>query len=339
MKGIRRPHRGRGADLERSGLMPKRNLSQNFLEDRAILERMAAIVNKSLQDHAALPIVVEIGPGEGALTRHLLPFVSVHAVDKDERSVALLRKTLLRDNTAPSKTSDAAHDPQLTVPSPGIAPRLLVTQGDIRELDLRDLVHAAHGGSHSLMVGAAAKPMVVGNLPYAISSDILLWACQAAPLMHSCHFLLQKEVVDRLIAKPGTKDYGRIGIFVSLHFDIEVHFDVPPEAFYPQPKVTSTFFSLRPKDACRLDQGGLALLERLTAALFSQRRKKLRNALSFACTQLSLGAGAYETLAKALSTYTLTLDDRPERLPPEALVDLTIALRGSEQESLSSDTP
>lgn len=279
-------------------LKAKRELSQNFLHDEAVLTRMADVVALALASAKAPKLVIEIGPGTGALTQHLLKQVSVYAVEKDPRAV-----TLLKERFAEFQKPEGG---------PG-GTRLILAEQDIRRLDIA-AVSSATG---------CAEPLVVGNLPYALSTDILLWCCQVAAHLKSCHFLLQREVVDRLVAKPGCKDYGRIGIFTGLHFAIQKHFDVPPEAFRPQPKVTSTFFSLLPKETAAYTPEFLKSLQDLTATLFSLRRKMLRNSLMQPCRAAQLeDPDDNGGLQRLLESFGVTLQDRVEQLTPEALVAL-----------------
>jgi 16S rRNA (adenine1518-N6/adenine1519-N6)-dimethyltransferase len=122
-----------------------------------------------------------------------------------------------------------------------------------------------------------AKLRVVGNLPYNISTPILFHLLAAVEHIEDQHFMLQKEVVQRMAAGPGGKDYGRLSVMLQWRYDIESVLDVPPEAFEPPPRVDSAVVRMQPlREVPRLDAG---LLEELVAVAFSQRRKLLRNTL------------------------------------------------------------
>ncbi len=274
-------------------LAPKRSLSQNFLQDEAALQRMAGIIAQAQNSSGSQTPVVEIGPGTGALTRHLLAHFPVHAAEKDPRAVALLRETF-------------------GTPAPGHH-TCRITEGDIRAWDLPLLLPAE----------GPTKAVVVGNLPYALSADILLWSCTWHSHIASCHYLLQREVVERLAAPTGTKDYGRLTIFVSLHFEVVRHFDIPPEAFFPRPKVTSTFFSLVPKPQAPATDELRQWIGLVSAGLFSQRRKMMRKSLVQLFTSHEI---PYDDHAKdlhgILERCGTNLNDRPERLSPQAVLEL-----------------
>jgi 16S rRNA (adenine1518-N6/adenine1519-N6)-dimethyltransferase len=216
---------------------PRRRFGQHFLESDAILDAMAERLAFGPDDE-----IVEIGAGEGALTRRLLAASRhVTAVEIDRDLVASLRERF---------------------------PSLRVIEGDVLRVDLAAL--------------ARVPPRLVGNLPYNISTPLLLKLLEDLDRIHDAHFLLQKEVVDRLAAVPATKDWGRLSILAQYAAVIEPLFDVGPEHFRPPPKVVSTFVRITP----RRERAPLASRAALVAVLrsaFQQRRKTLRNALqSFA---------------------------------------------------------
>jgi 16S rRNA (adenine1518-N6/adenine1519-N6)-dimethyltransferase len=144
---------------------------------------------------------------------------------------------------------------------------------------------------------------VVGNLPYNISTPLLFRLLDQRDYITDMHFMLQKEVVDRMAAAPGSKAYGRLGIMLGCHFDIEALFDVDPKCFAPPPKVTSGVVRLRPLPPGRFDIADEKTLGSTVTTAFSQRRKTLRNALkslvdASELTQLGIDATARpETLA------------------------------------------
>jgi 16S rRNA (adenine1518-N6/adenine1519-N6)-dimethyltransferase len=183
--------------------------------------------------------LIEIGPGLGALTHPLLERCRRLTVIELDRDLA----ARLRRNTA----FDVIEADVLTVDFAALAERL------------------------------GAKLRVVGNLPYNISTPILFHLQDAAQHIEDMHFMLQKEVVQRMAAGPGTKDYGRLSVMLQWRWHIEPLFDVPPEAFEPQPRVDSAVVRLLPWPQPAAVNA--KTLEALVAAAFSQRRKLLRNSL------------------------------------------------------------
>ncbi|MFO1419270.1 MAG: 16S rRNA (adenine(1518)-N(6)/adenine(1519)-N(6))-dimethyltransferase RsmA [Methylotetracoccus sp.] len=218
--------------------MPRKRFGQNFLQDQNVLDQIIAAIASDEQDH-----LVEIGPGRGALTDRLAPRCGrLDLIELDRDLVALLRP-----RWAPS-----AH--------------VAVHQADALRFDFR-----------SLMVDG--RPLrVVGNLPYNISTPLLFHLFEQADAIRDMHFMLQKEVVERLCASPGSTDYGRLSVMAAYHGRAEKLFEVPPESFFPQPRVMSAVVRLFPHP---VKPGGAAAddLKRVVAAAFSQRRKTLRNAL------------------------------------------------------------
>jgi 16S rRNA (adenine1518-N6/adenine1519-N6)-dimethyltransferase len=183
--------------------------------------------------------VVEIGPGLGAMTNPLV-----------ERCQRLTVIELDRDLAARLRRR----------------PELEVIESDVLRVDFVALAQARQ-----------QKLRVVGNLPYNISTPILFHLLGAAEQVVDQHFMLQKEVVQRMVASPGNKDYGRLSVMLQWRYHLESVLDVPPEAFDPPPKVDSAVVRMLPfSPAPALDVG---LLEELVAVAFSQRRKLLRHTL------------------------------------------------------------
>jgi 16S rRNA (adenine1518-N6/adenine1519-N6)-dimethyltransferase len=221
---------------------PKRYLSQNFLEDEGYQLQIVSVGEYDKDD-----AVVELGPGYGALTRHLSQLVNcIQLIELDGDAIAHLKGAMPR----------------------GFAKFI---QANILDVDLSDL-------------GKCIR--LIGNLPYHISSPILLHVDRHRERISDAIFMLQKEVVDRLVASPGDKAYGRLGIALQIHWDIEWLFDVPPNAFRPAPKVQSSVMCMRPRknpplvDKTKLDQ--------ILTTAFSKRRKTLRNALKGVFTEEDL---------------------------------------------------
>jgi 16S rRNA (adenine1518-N6/adenine1519-N6)-dimethyltransferase len=221
------------------GLDARKRLGQHFLLDLNLTRRIA---------RAAAPLspgtVIEVGPGPGGLTRALLleGATSVVAVEVDRRAIAALQEL-----------QEAADG------------HLELIEGDALELDLATL--------------GPQPRRIVANLPYNVSIALLVRWLHAADDIADMVLMFQKEVVDRLIAAPRTKDYGRLSVLAQHVCVVQRLFDVAPSAFVPPPKVTSSVARLRPKPpGDRL--ANLRPLERVTAAAFGQRRKMLRGALT-----------------------------------------------------------
>ena len=182
--------------------------------------------------------MIEIGPGLGALTDPLVARLKhLHVVEIDRDIVARLKQAFPAD-------------------------RLTIHEGDALQFDFAAL---------------GTDLRVVGNLPYNISTPLLFHLAQSAPHIRDIHVMLQKEVVERMVAQPSSSEYGRLSVMLQYRFQLEKVLDVPADAFRPTPKVESAVVRLLPrKPGVACDE---ALLARLVAAAFAQRRKTLRNTL------------------------------------------------------------
>lgn len=241
----------------------RKRFGQNFLIDRQVI---AEIVNAVAPRRDAN--VVEIGPGLGALTEPLLRRVDhLHVVEIDRDIVARLKQRFP-------------------------AGQLTIHEGDALKFDFGSLLRHPGDCLH-----------VVGNLPYNISTPLLFHLANFAERVVDMHFMLQKEVVERMVAMPGTTDYGRLSVMLQYRFVIDWLIDVPPESFDPAPKVDSAVVRLIPRPPAELDARDEAKFSALVVAAFSQRRKMLRNTLRdfFAEAELA-GLGIAPTArAEALS--------------------------------------
>ncbi len=200
----------------------------------------------------ATDTIVEIGPGPGAITGPLASRCKeLHAVELDRDLAAALRMHF-------ADTGDV----------------------HIHEADALSFDFSAIG----------SQLRIVGNLPYNISTPLLFHLLNHRHSIVDMHFMLQKEVVDRIAAGPGTKAYGRLTIMLGCQFESEALFDVPPDAFDPPPAVTSAVVRLRPLPEGELEIDDAAMLKRLVATAFSQRRKTLRNALKSMAEPIDLDA-------------------------------------------------
>jgi len=247
--------------VARYGLDARKSLGQNFLFDLNLTARIARAAGP-LQDAT----VVEIGPGPGGLTRALLANGArkVIAVERDERCIPALREI-------------ADRYPE----------RLVIVEGDALEIDPAELIRL-HGGD-----GCVAR--ICANLPYNIATTLLAnWIAAEPwpPIFDRYVLMFQKEVALRIVATPKERaDYGRLGVLCGWRTKARILFDVPPAAFTPPPKVTSSVVELAPNPSpLSCDARRLA---RVTQAAFGQRRKMLRQSLK------SLGVDAAALLAAA----------------------------------------
>ena len=222
-------------------IRPKKALGQNFLTDRNVLARIVDTVELSPDDH-----VLEVGPGQGALTRLLAAQAAqVVAVELDRQLVPLLRREFADLGTVE------------------------VVEADILRADLPELLGSRWKG----------RWKVAANLPYNISTPVLFQFMEHRQLFSRLVLMLQKEVGERLAAPPDCKEYGVLSVLCQLHFDIRREFLVKPGSFFPAPKVDSVVLRLVPLAEPRVAVGDEALFRRVVKAAFSQRRKTLWNCL------------------------------------------------------------
>lgn len=227
--------------IERHGLQAKKSLGQNFLLDLNLTGKVARAAGDLSQC-----TVIEVGPGPGGLTRALLMngAARVVAVERDERCLAALDEI-------------AAHYPG----------RLETISGDALKTDFAAI--ASDG---------AVK--IVANLPYNIGTELLVrWLTvpKWPPFYQSMTLMFQREVAERIVARPGSDAYGRLGVLAGWRTEAKIAFDVPPQAFTPPPKVTSSVVHLVPRPSPL--QANVRTLGRVTETAFGQRRKMLRQSL------------------------------------------------------------
>lgn len=222
---------------------PRKALGQNFLQDPNIINKIVVALNIQADD-----MVLEIGPGRGALTELILPLArALHLVEFDRDLVEFWQERSQSSNN------------------------LTVHGADILKFDL----HTILSGLGSSM----PKLKVIGNLPYNISSPVLFHLMRYADYIDSQVVMLQKEVVQRMSAKPGGKDYGRLSVMLQQRYQIEYLFTVPPGAFFPPPKVESAIARLTPLAEISHPVNDIVGFSSLVKQAFSQRRKTLRNTL------------------------------------------------------------
>ena len=260
---------------------PRKRFGQHFLRADGIIQHIVDEVHPCPGDH-----LVEIGPGEGVLTRVLeRPDIELDLVEIDRDLIAHL-------------TDMFASQPQVTI-----------NEADALKFDFATLKRAG-------------KPMrLVGNLPYNISSPLLLHLVEYVDDIVDMHFMLQKEMVDRMAAEVGGSNYGRFTVMMQYYFDIDSLFDVYPEAFKPPPKVMSAVVRVVPRKSL-LPLADAKVFEELVKQAFSQRRKKVRNTL-----------GKWFT-AEQMQACGLDEADRPQQVPVKTYVNLANALFERRQKSV-----
>ncbi|MDX2427084.1 MAG: 16S rRNA (adenine(1518)-N(6)/adenine(1519)-N(6))-dimethyltransferase RsmA [Xanthomonadales bacterium] len=216
----------------------RKRFGQNFLHDQQVIDRIIASIAPQPAD-----LLVEIGPGQAALTRPLLDSgAELHLIELDRDLVARLEEKFAGHSNITIHSCDAlkANLPELT----GHRPFRLI-----------------------------------GNLPYNISTPLIFHVLQWSDLVVVMHFMLQKEVVDRMAAAPGSRTYGRLSVMTQFRADVTPLFDVLPESFSPVPRVCSSIVRLQPLKEPPADAGSFENLKKVVTAAFSMRRKTLRNSL------------------------------------------------------------
>jgi len=255
--------------IERHGLQAKKSLGQNFLLDLNLTSKIARTAGDLRQS-----TVIEVGPGPGGLTRALLLSGArrVIAIERDERCMAALAEV-------------AAHYPG----------RLDVVAGDALKTDF------------AALAGANEPVRIVANLPYNIGTELLVrWLTMAEwpPFYRSMTLMFQREVAERIVAKPGSDAYGRLGVLAGWRTEAKIAFDVPPQAFTPPPKVTSSVVHLVPRESPL--PADVKKLGRVTEAAFGQRRKMLRQSLKNLGGERLLEAAGIDPTRRA---ETLDIDE------------------------------
>lgn len=228
----------------------RKRFGQNFLHDLGIISKIVNSVAPTPGDN-----IVEIGPGKGAITELLLarcPKLNVVELDRD---------------LVPFLLASFAKYPEFKL-----------HQADALKFDFSSLA-------------SAAEPLrIVGNLPYNISTPLIFYLLRLGPLVKDMHFMLQKEVVERMAADPGSKAYGKLSVMTQYFCNVQSLFLVPPECFVPRPKVESAVVRLEPYSDFPVVASDVSVLEKVVNSAFQQRRKTLRNALKQWCDGAQLEA-------------------------------------------------
>jgi len=243
----------------------RKRFGQNFLQDTNIIHQIIMAISPLEDDH-----LVEIGPGQGAITDPLL-------ASKCQLDVVELDRDLVER---------LAH--QFTD-----AKKFTLHSADALEFDFSSLNNGT-------------KLRIVGNLPYNISTPIMFHLLEQASNIQDMHFMLQKEVVNRLQARPGSKQFGRLSIMVQLHCEVEALFDVDPECFSPKPVVMSSIVRLVPHTTKKYQVNNQALFGRIVSSAFSQRRKTIRNSLKNCCSDAQFESANIDPKLRA---EALSIDD------------------------------
>ena len=239
------------------GLHPKKRLGQHFLVDRGAMEKIVQIADVDLHD-----VILEIGPGSGEMTALL--------AKKSRKVIAVEIDQVLADRVREKTASLGNVD---------------VIHGDALKVDLEEICRPTGG-----------KLKVVANLPYQISTPLLMRFLGVRYLFSSMVLMLQKEVAMRIVAKPRTKAYGSLSVFLQLHATPTIEMRLPPECFFPRPRVDSALVRFVVHDTPRLDVCNESAFRRVVRASFGHRRKVLKNALTSIMAKDSLAGEIGEIL-------------------------------------------
>lgn len=235
----------------------KKRFGQNFLVDTSVINHIVDSIQPQADD-----MMIEIGPGLGAMTKPLLSrlnYLNVIELDRD-----IIPKLKMNCEIADIENKR----------------KLIVNQADILKFDFSTLQSQQAELQHDNEV----KLRIVGNLPYNISTPVLFHLLNYRHLIKDMHFMLQKEVVDRIVAIPGVKNYGRLSVMLQTFCETQALFEVPPYAFQPPPKVDSAILRLLPRRDFENRINDFSLYEKLVRLAFSQRRKTLKNTLKELCS-------------------------------------------------------
>jgi 16S rRNA (adenine1518-N6/adenine1519-N6)-dimethyltransferase len=249
----------------------RKRFGQHFLTSGDIIERIVSAVMPQEGE-----TIVEIGPGQGAITAPLAQHATtLHAIEFDRDLIAKLNRQF-QDH-----------------------PNVMIHEADALQYDFSTL---------------GDQLRIVGNLPYNISTPLLFHMLTFKHIVTDMHFMLQKEVVDRMSATPGSKDYGRLTIMLGCHLEVVPLFDVPPDAFSPPPKVMSSVVRMRPLPHDQFEIDNPHKLEEIVRQAFSRRRKTLRNALKGLADEMDIAAAGLEP------------GHRPEQIPVAGWISLANTL-------------
>jgi 16S rRNA (adenine1518-N6/adenine1519-N6)-dimethyltransferase len=267
---------------KQAGHQARKRFGQNFLQDQNIIRNILLSISPKQTDN-----IVEIGPGLGAITEHLLKATegNLNVVEIDRDLVKVLTTQFFN------------------------FPNMNIHQGDALKFDFSQL-----GDENK-------KLRIVGNLPYNISTPLIFHLISFAGQVKDMHFMLQKEVVDRMAAQAGDSAYGRLSVMVQYFCRVESLFNVPPTAFHPQPKVDSAIVRLVPYDTLPTPAKDPKHLAGLVTTAFNQRRKTIRNNLKKLMS------------AEQLEALGINPGLRPENLTLQNFVDISDTLSSPSSDS------
>jgi 16S rRNA (adenine1518-N6/adenine1519-N6)-dimethyltransferase len=235
---------------QHQGHTARKRFGQNFLHDIYIIDQIVSAINPKKDQH-----LVEIGPGLGALTEPVCELIDSLTVVELDRDLAAKLRT-----------------------HPFIASKLRIIESDALKFDFSQLLDDD-------------KPLrIFGNLPYNISTPLMFHLFSFADKVQDMHFMLQKEVVNRLAASPGNKNYGRLSVMAQYHCQIIPVLEVPPSAFNPRPKVDSAIVRLIPHKVKPVQVDDHQALQKVCTQAFNQRRKTIRNSLKDSFTEAQIVA-------------------------------------------------
>ena len=261
--------------------IPRKRFGQHFLSDRGIIDAIVDAINPQPGDR-----MLEIGPGLAALTQPLVERLGHLTVVELDRDLA----QRLRQH-----------------------PQLTVIESDVLKVDFTQL-QAAQAAADSI-ASASKKLRVVGNLPYNISTPILFHLLDAVAVVEDQHFMLQKEVIDHMVARPSTAAYGRLSVMLQWRYAMENVLFVPPESFDPPPRVDSAVVRMLPRtDPAAVD---VKLLSEIVQVAFSQRRKIMRHTLGKWLTDKGF-AGTFDVQRRA------------EEVPVDEYIALALAVTAAQ---------
>jgi len=273
---------------------PRKRFSQNFLVDKNVVAQIIRVMALQASDHA-----VEIGPGLGVLTFEIIGNVArFDAIEID-------RDLVYKLNAAYGGRKD-----------------FCLHCADALSFDLNTLNSCPHEEEHGQGHQQSCKSKcdgymrLIGNLPYNITTPLLFHLMQYAAVIQDMHFMVQREVADRLVAGPGSKTYGRLSIMMQYYARVEKLFDVAPSAFAPQPQVYSSLVKLVPFRKLPIVADDIEIFSKTVQTAFNQRRKTLRNCL--------------KTLIDSTQLEKLSIDPqlRPEQLSLEHFVKISNMISG-----------
>ena len=254
--------------------IPRKRFGQNFLSDPDIIRSCIEAIHPQPDD-----LMVEIGPGLGALTQPLLKTLHhLHTVELDRDIVSWMQNHYPAGKITIHNVDALKFDFSTLITS-GSEPGMIARRQGGSDETVHEVRRGAEDAANAASAPAVRRIRVVGNLPYNISTPILFHLLESVESIADMHFMLQKEVVERMVAEPSTPEYGRLSVMLQYRLQMEYLFTVPPEAFDPAPKVESAFVRLVPYPAPLYPARDEKLFGKVVTAAFSQRRKTLRNTL------------------------------------------------------------